>query len=682
MDETTTVAVLCLLVMLSCGAAGAVAYYKYNTQSTDLVTEIVTQVLAAKASLLTESTSAPMLTKSVNPNVNPTTTTAPAVPKVGTPLTSTAATTTKAPAALTFIKDNKAVLIAVPIQVAMTIAEKAVARLITGKTEQGILKYSTKLASRALQTLGQKVGEDLLVRLGVRSAARVGTVLAEQTAVSAASGPGAPFVEAAQLCFDALSLSLDVGDAGGYLKMGTKKMYLDMKTSVDAQFQKAFTDQGVAWPVVAGPLDSLSATDYSTAVTANVNTIIATDGNKYMAPLKAALTTWITQNPNAQEADIDAWTNTYLTQHPLDYDALTADAISQLCTTKGGTPKADGSCGWATEKACLTSYSWPLKANDQYAEWTNGQCQLASQGLRGICEQNGLTYNQDTHLCNVTQDYCKTKGANWTYDSTIKDYDCHIPTGQAVAEAIFGTTIVRGLKQVFDPAQYQKCNAGEIDDGYFCRTTNCPADKDKDGALCYPKCNAGYAGVGPVCYSTCPAGATDDGAFCRTVGCDSTQDSTGGLCYPKCPAGYSGVGPICYATCPLGFSDAGVTCTKPGSYGRGAGYPWKFGDGLNLNKAKARCEKANSQGCEQSGAIMYPKCRSGFHAVGCCTCSPDCPSGFTDAGAFCTKPTHNRGVGTPKTHITAKSSYGRSAGTPAVSIYAKKRLIPYSTKKN
>ena len=44
--------------------------------------------------------------------------------------------------------------------------------------------------------------------------------------------------------------------------------------------------------------------------------------------------------------------------------------------------------------------------------------------------------------------------------------------------------------------------------------------------------------------------------------------------------------------------------------------------------------------------IVYPKCKAGFHAVGCCVCSPDCPSGLIDSGATCTKNTIPRGVGT------------------------------------
>ena len=30
--------------------------------------------------------------------------------------------------------------------------------------------------------------------------------------------------------------------------------------------------------------------------------------------------------------------------------------------------------------------------------------------------------------------------------------------------------------------------------------SSCPADKEKDGLLCYPLCRDGYNGVGPVCW--------------------------------------------------------------------------------------------------------------------------------------------------------------------------------------
>src|SRR5262245_37761319 len=51
--------------------------------------------------------------------------------------------------------------------------------------------------------------------------------------------------------------------------------------------------------------------------------------------------------------------------------------------------------------------------------------------------------------------------------------------------------------------------------------------------------------------------------------CAPNEDLDGALCYPKCQAGYKGVGPVCWQDCPASFRDDGGFCAKPESYGRG-----------------------------------------------------------------------------------------------------------------
>ncbi|KAL4454651.1 hypothetical protein ABPG74_021856 [Tetrahymena malaccensis] len=127
-----------------------------------------------------------------------------------------------------------------------------------------------------------------------------------------------------------------------------------------------------------------------------------------------------------------------------------------------------------------------------------------------------------------------------------------------------------------------------------------------------------------------------------------TCEQYGAIMYPKCDDGFYNVGCcLCESHCPPGFRDDGLFCAKPNSYGRGAGYPWKFGDSINLQAATQRCEKDHPQGCEQNGLIIYPKCNEGYHSVACCTCSPNCPPGTTDIGVSCTKPVYGRGFGFP-----------------------------------
>ena len=120
--------------------------------------------------------------------------------------------------------------------------------------------------------------------------------------------------------------------------------------------------------------------------------------------------------------------------------------------------------------------------------------------------------------------------------------------------------------------------------------------------------------------------------------CANGLEQNGALCYPQCQSGYGGAGPVCWKQCPSGFTDIGAFCQKPAAYGRGAGYViWD----------EAKCNRENSQGCEKNGALWYPKCQAGFYAVGCCVCSPVCPTGYTDTGTGCTKPSYGRGAGEP-----------------------------------
>jgi hypothetical protein len=176
--------------------------------------------------------------------------------------------------------------------------------------------------------------------------------------------------------------------------------------------------------------------------------------------------------------------------------------------------------------------------------------------------------------------------------------------------------------------------------------------------------------------ASCPPGFHDDGATCRLENikakpsygrgagvvprvCKSGQELDAGLCYETCKDGYDGVGPVCWQECPSGFRDDGAFCAKPQPYGRGAGYPWELGDtAFDLTEARQRCEHAHGKGkCEQDGLIFYPKCKSGFHNVGCCVCSPNCTGGMADIGVSCTKKSYGRGAGSVPTSCQGGMEY-------------------------
>lgn len=126
------------------------------------------------------------------------------------------------------------------------------------------------------------------------------------------------------------------------------------------------------------------------------------------------------------------------------------------------------------------------------------------------------------------------------------------------------------------------------------------------------------------------------GAGYPLTDCLPGEHKSGALCYPKCKAGYTGVAFVCWQNCPPGFHDIGAFCQKPAPYGRGAGYAiW----------SKGKCNRNNRQGCEKWGLMWYPRCRAGYHNVGCCICSPNCQYGMRDTGTGCTKHSYTRGAG-------------------------------------
>jgi len=108
--------------------------------------------------------------------------------------------------------------------------------------------------------------------------------------------------------------------------------------------------------------------------------------------------------------------------------------------------------------------------------------------------------------------------------------------------------------------------------------------------------------------------------------CPSNKDKIGALCYSKCPSKMSRFGFDCHSNCPSGSSGQGLFC-RWNEYGRGTGYPWTFSDGFSDSGMYSRCERAHGGGkCEKWGAVVYPKCRSGYSPFGCCICRPKVPN--------------------------------------------------------
>jgi hypothetical protein len=635
------------------------------------------------------------------------------------------------------------------VQGAIKVARNKIVQKTIAKAAYKVAEQSLKITARVLQKMGARQGAALLSRLGLRSgqkaaekaaqllatkaaqaAAKAGAKAATKLAFAGSMGPAG----AAMLAFDVLSMGLDIGDAGGYGKMGTLAEYIKMRDGINAELKKAFESEGGKYPSIVGPFDKLPSAEYSAKITVEVGNIMNTEKTP-LDPLVAPMLNKLTEDMTKgilKEADIDNEKIMEKYMALIDMDKVLQKAQNNLCSSLGGKMvdrgNSDFQCSYKDRKQCESSYSWPLREdndNETYAEYKDnlfgGACVGQSSGVRGICESVNIPYDTQTGLCKINEIYCKSKGADWAWNNDIKQNDCMINQGQNIAEMIFGTTIVRGFKQIFDPAQYEQCNGDETDDGYFCRKVGCKEGDEINGAMCYPKCRTGFHPVGCcVCSPDCPAGWTDDGATCRRAGyCDPNEDRDGALCYPKCRDGFSGAGPVCWKSCPDGYKDLGAFCSRGGevitrksriadweSCGNGrdiGGTCWEDYDNYTGGcgtlilrchdgslGCKGNCYKTRLSRVSKNIGDRARTCNSNENNVAG-VCWERCPEGYVEDGALCRRPietiakeSYGRGGGTPDTKIQGKpdTSYGRGVGYGGVNVRAKKRIVPFSTKDN
>jgi hypothetical protein len=559
------------------------------------------------------------------------------------------------------------------IQIGSTVAASLVVKASLRMAQRVGIKIQFKIGAKILLSIS-KVLTRIAVRTGTKMLARLGAKIA----IAAATGPGAPFVLVAQLAYEVLSNALDVTDAGGYMKLdlGTKEYYFELRNELENLFKSEVEKSGAKWPLIKGPMDDISIEEFTKKIEEKTNFImdITRDPldplykpfyDKLMNDVISGLLT---------EADLenDEIFNNY-EKNNLDTDAIFNKVFSDYCGELNGKIIDRGNnifeCSWKNKEQC-EKYTWPNLTEDQiYTEFKpnlfGGACLVSSFGIRSLCDSNNQIYNTETGMCEVTEEYCKKKGAQWNYNDNIKEFDCNITDTQEVFEFIFGSTITRGLIQIFDPDQYEPCKPGEIDDGYFCRTVRCPEgyERDSDAALiCYPKCTyENYSQIGDRCYKNCYSDEIDVGLLCRK----------------KCREGYNDIAGVCWAdTYTRSVGKIPVNrCPWPGFEPRGVGNAgwcdngprWDFWNLKTRNSVKD-CPmiplKNGQPNWEITDGLCYEKCKPGYVNRGCCICAKQGETSYV-----------------PQT--VAKTSYSRIGNEiGAVNIRPKKRRIPFSTKDN
>lgn len=606
--------------------------------------------------------------------------------------------------------------------VALRSASKVFAKLGLSASAK-LAAYGIKAGNVAARLAAEQAAKQA-VKQGVKETIKAGAKAPMKT-LYALLGPLGVFLTG----LDLLSAGLDIGDAGGYGKMGTIQTYRNMKEENDKKQQETDNELGIVKPIFKGP-----DIDYA-LVTVELTRRMSDPNDPTMKVMNDKMAAKISEDiKNNVITPDDLSKDEVLTKYSsmIDPSVIYRQIIQDMCVSKKGkivdmvdplskyemTEKSNQKNGklissfigkslpfceiecqkatgckafvhrekrdeddidtncWLysnvtpgvtdatantytkikdlpdnmsvctfTKDACNNSFSWPLKDDEEYAEFkkvpvnTNvnnkivtadqEMCVSSDSLMRTVCDGNNIPYDMTTGICKIDQTYCKMKGAEWVMNEKTKEYDCAIPADQEFAEAIFGTTITRGLKQVFDLSQYESCKPNEIDDGFFCRNTNScdPAKKQEDClGLCYTKCDPGYHPVGcNICSPDCPQSSgttvvTDDGITCRTQKCKDGEEKSGELCYPKCKDGYYGVGPVCWETCPKDYTDIGLLCNK--------------------DARKDPCPAGMTDDGTSCWLHTYP------NGVGTIPLKRPCPANMRDDGTSCWLDTKPNGVGT------------------------------------
>ena len=439
----------------------------------------------------------------------------------------------------------------------MTYASSKALFFLEKRSPAAFSRILLKLGPRYLEKLGYHVSKDLLEKMTKKVGTTVAIKLAElgpKMAVTAPLGPLALPIDALLLGFDIINIAIDIADPLEYGNLTYNKLYRGLKIDYDKEFKDTLTESGETSIPIIGPLDKLQTEEYKNKYSFIIQKLLAPDGD-IMKTIMTKIDTDIKSgvlNPDKIDEYIDI--------NMPDSDIISTNAMNIMCTQAGGI-MLEGTCSFSNPSDCNKNYNWPLKDTDQYTEWDTltNSCRSANPTMKIICETDKIPYNNTTGICNIDSNYCLNKGADW--DDNIKD--CSISTGQSIAEMIFGVTLTRSLKQVFDPAQYENCKRDETDTGYFCNKITCDiSHPNLEGLLCYDNCPSNYIRtIPPLCLEECnPSTQTDTGLFCLDNNCNSTQGEGVGICYDNCNPNQHEVGALCRDKCKSGYNEVAGVC--------------------------------------------------------------------------------------------------------------------------
>ena len=381
----------------------------------------------------------------------------------------------------------------VMISSSLKIRTKLISNVIFSINSASFLKYFKKLPYKSAAVLKH------LKSFGKLLGKKLGTTLSKATLKGAlkALKPGP------MAMFDIISFGLDVGNVGGFSQYETKETLYKTKKYLDESFEKMVFDklileftadqekekqtakeQGIPFtpvdfsqftisdflPLIMDPTNELkSNADYNKNLETKIKTLVTDMLNfkedetphkcveKYVTTLqKDAETGKLKLTGDETDEQLETIMGSYLSL--IDYDCIKDIISNEECRSVDGLIYDNDKCTFKKEKCIKTL---PLGEDQIYTEFKDGKCVLANPGMKEVCNKlknevtggnkNSVTYNEENGMCDISEEYCRTKGVSWKYNSNIKENDCYVPLEQKVFEVIFGDTITRAFNRFYMP---------------------------------------------------------------------------------------------------------------------------------------------------------------------------------------------------------------------------------------
>ena len=358
------------------------------------------------------------------------------------------------------------------------IATKAIAKEVSKKVA---IKTTQNIAKEALKKLAKSVAAKTVSKIGAAGVKLAG---------KAGMGP----VGWGLMAFDVASMGLDFADMAfdftGFQNVANNKDIDEMQQMAKETTINELKKQNLDLPI-NGPLNNFDENKYKDEYLIVYKDLVDKYTSEYLQEISDKLSKINLDDYNLTDPEKEQFTDKYFDENlqPL-YDYFDSkDFLSyvdkQMCEKFNGS-MINNNCSYKNKESCINGNKKQDGSidYDNYYEFINGKCLLTPGLAKQICNKHGLEYIYEKQHCKITNEYCTRKSTTFKSDN---DGECYDDIGVKIFSIIFGDTITKGVRKIFDTEYTYPRETKGIKVQTFCDD-----NKVEDNNLCSDKCLPGY----------------------------------------------------------------------------------------------------------------------------------------------------------------------------------------------